>query len=459
MPKKGSKGAGRLERQQAEQDVVRKKEEILSQFLKDKLQKEERNSLVNRQKLSVVWQTLARQTRSEALHDDIITLQQDSDRRLDHLDDIIKGLERELQEAERQVACGRRLHLQNLERLRQLQGECVATVQRRWESCLETMRSRFLSERSEERRGGGGGRPGSGALLCFLLRSRIVAQCLLKEADWEDVRFALDQKHRAEKEELHQLYGESMAVLEVARQEQVRQRSPARPPLSGPQPGLASPQAAVLAQSNLEMLNDKLRQNQEAKQQQDSESKGPERKGQRVVNVKSTCKKKLKTEVGDLQLRIRSIELENVILTEKLTAVNHQVPALRQRLVQDRHAAQKQLKQLAVVSDSVSKRLKSAVAMGEKVLSALEACQKLGPEEPATEREVVLRRELLREQRDVLRQENQRLRTLLRRRLDAMAVSRHAPLAVSAAPTTVIPADPARRHTVIEAALAVRNTL
>ncbi|XP_053701007.1 dynein regulatory complex subunit 2-like isoform X2 [Synchiropus splendidus] len=436
MPRKGPRAGSRLQRQQAEQQQLRRKEELLTLFLRDKLQKEERNSLVNRQKLRAAWQTLARQARSQELRDDVITLQQDSDRQLDHLDSVIKGLERELREAERQVACGRRLHLQNLQRLRRLQEQCAAAVQRRWQSCLESLRRRFLSERWE-RRPPRGRLPTSGPALCFLLRSHIVAQCLLKEADWEDVRFALEQKHRAEKEELHQLYGESMAVLEVARQEQ----------------------AAVLAQSNFEMLNDKIRQNQEAKQQQDSESKGPERKGQRVVTVKNTCKKKLKTEVSDLQQKIGSMELENILLTERLSAVDHHLPTLRRRLLRDRQAAQKKLKELAVVSDSVSRRLKSAVAMGEKVLAALESCQKLQPEEPKADVKVLLRRELLQEQRELLRQENQHLRTVLRQRLDSMTLSHHALLVIGAAPTTAAPTEPARRHTVIEAALAVRNAL
>ncbi|KAM9777846.1 dynein regulatory complex subunit 2-like [Neosynchiropus ocellatus] len=411
------------------------REERMTLLLKDKLQTEEKHSFLNRKKLNLTWQTLVRKTRCEDLFDELITLKQESDRRLDDLEAILQGLERELQEAERQVACGRRLHLQNLERLRQLQGECVATVQRRWESCLETMRSRFLSE-----------------------RSRIVAQCLLKEADWEDVRFALDQKHRAEKEELHQLYGESMAVLEVARQEQVRRRSPARPPLSGPQPRLASPQAAVLAQSNFEILNDKLRQNQEAKQQQDSESKGPERKGQRVVNVKSTCKKKLKTAVSDLQLKLENIELDNLVLADQLTATNQHAPVLRRQLDRGRRAARKKLTELTVSSDAVAKRLKATVAAGEKVLSVVQLCEKLEreqetffasstttttwpahtvPREPRDAEEfpqlrtlrrrhavASLQQDALEQRRRVLRQENRQLKTQLGRRLDAIVLSR-----------------------------------
>ncbi|XP_053701016.1 dynein regulatory complex subunit 2-like isoform X1 [Synchiropus splendidus] len=408
------------------------KEERMTLLLKDKLQTEEKHSFLNRKRLNLTWQALVRKTRCEDLLDELITLKQESDRRLDDLEAIMQGLERELREAERQVACGRRLHLQNLQRLRRLQEQCAAAVQRRWQSCLESLRRRFLSE-----------------------RSHIVAQCLLKEADWEDVRFALEQKHRAEKEELHQLYGESMAVLEVARQEQVEAWRLALP--AAPQPGPVSLQAAVLAQSNFEMLNDKIRQNQEAKQQQDSESKGPERKGQRVVTVKNTCKKKLKTAVSDLQLKLENIELDNLVLAEQLTAVAHHTPLLRRQLAQDRKVAKKKLTELTVISDAVAKRLKAAIAAGEKVLSVVQLCEKLEreqgtfftactttttwpahalPPEPRDAEEfpqlrslrrrhavASLQQDALRQRQGALAQENRQLKTLLGRRLDAMVLS------------------------------------
>ncbi|KAM8833406.1 LOW QUALITY PROTEIN: dynein regulatory complex subunit 2-like [Synchiropus picturatus] len=413
------------------------KEERMTLLLKDKLQTEEKHSFLNRKRLNLSWQALVRKTRCEDLLDELITLKQESDRRLDDLEAILQGLERELREAERQVACGRRLHLQNLQRLRQLQEQCAATVRRRWHGCLESLRRRFLSE-----------------------RSHIVAQCLLKEADWEDVRFALEQKHRAEKEELHQLYGESMAVLEVARQEQVEEGAPPRRRLAlpaGAQPGPVSPQAAVLAQSNFEMLNDKIRQNQEAKQQQDSESKGPERKGQRAVTVKNTCKKKLKTAVSDLQLKLENFQLDNLVLAEQLTAVAHHTPLLRRQLAQDRKAARKKLTELTVISDAVAKRLKAAIAAGEKVLSVVQLCEKLEreqgtfftactttttwpahapPPEPLDAEEfpqlrslrrrhavASLQQDALRQRRGALAQENRQLKTLLGRRLDAMVLS------------------------------------
>lgn len=75
-----------------------------------------------------------------------------------------------------------------------------------------------------------------------------------------------------------------------------------------------------------------------------------------------------------------------------------------------------------------------------------------------------LQREALRTHRDDLSRENQQLRLLLRRRLDAMTVSDdtlddQALLAVRPAPLATTPPDTSRRHTVIEAAHAAKHSL
>lgn len=77
----------------------------------------------------------------------------------------------------------------------------------------------------------------------------------------------------------------------------------------------------------------------------------------------------------------------------------------------------------------------------------------------------LLRREALKRQREDLSRENRQLKLLLRQHLDAMRVSdrdldgRHALLTVRQAPATTGPPDTDRRHTVVEAAHAVKRSL
>ncbi len=77
----------------------------------------------------------------------------------------------------------------------------------------------------------------------------------------------------------------------------------------------------------------------------------------------------------------------------------------------------------------------------------------------------LLQREALKKHKDDVSRENQQLRLLLRRHLDAMTVSgdafngRHALLTVLQAPTATAPPDPRKRHTVIEGVYAVKHSL
>uniref|UniRef100_A0A8P4GGI3 Dynein regulatory complex subunit 2 n=1 Tax=Dicentrarchus labrax TaxID=13489 RepID=A0A8P4GGI3_DICLA len=162
MPKKakkggGGKGVGKTEeerllylqqRAQAEEELAQKKEEILTLFLKDKLQKEEKNTAVNLLKLNEGWRSILRQTRAAELRKDIAVLGQTFERHLDGLDSVIKNLEHDLQEAELQSARVRRIHLQHLERLWAQQDKRLTFVQQQWEDSLQLLSSTFHSERS-----------------------------------------------------------------------------------------------------------------------------------------------------------------------------------------------------------------------------------------------------------------------------------------------------------------------
>uniref|UniRef100_A0A7N8XWG5 Dynein regulatory complex subunit 2 n=1 Tax=Mastacembelus armatus TaxID=205130 RepID=A0A7N8XWG5_9TELE len=104
MPKKakkggGGKGGGKTEeerlvylqqRAQAEEEMAKKKEEILTLFLKDKLQKEQKNTALNQLKLNEGWRTILRQTRAAELRKDISVVSQTFERQLDGLCSVVK---------------------------------------------------------------------------------------------------------------------------------------------------------------------------------------------------------------------------------------------------------------------------------------------------------------------------------------------------------------------------------
>ncbi len=139
---------------------------------------------MNLLKLNEGWRSILRQTRAAELREDLTVLSQTFERHLDGLDSIIKvnrrftrfnlllilflhavrervdaqcvtsclsvlqNLERDLQDAERQSAQVRRVHLQHVERLWAQQDKRLKFVQQQWEGGLQHLISRFSSERS-----------------------------------------------------------------------------------------------------------------------------------------------------------------------------------------------------------------------------------------------------------------------------------------------------------------------
>nr|XP_005991515.1 PREDICTED: coiled-coil domain-containing protein 65 [Latimeria chalumnae] len=106
MPKKGKRGKGKgnklanmteeerlLFMQQkllAEEEMNKKKEDLLNQFLKDKLAKEERNSIINLNKINQQWRMIMRESKSKELKRDIEILSQTFERVVDRKDSVIK---------------------------------------------------------------------------------------------------------------------------------------------------------------------------------------------------------------------------------------------------------------------------------------------------------------------------------------------------------------------------------
>ncbi|KAF1375253.1 hypothetical protein PFLUV_G00237660 [Perca fluviatilis] len=475
MPKKrgGSKGGAKTEeekllllqqRAQAEEEMAKKREEILTLFLKDKLQKEQKNAAVNLLKLNEGWRSVLRQTRAAELRRDITVLSQTFERQLDGLDSVVKNLERDLQEAERQSAHVRRVHLQQLERLRAQQDQRLAFVQQHWEDGLQQLGARFGLERKQ-----------------------ISSHCRQQRADLADAKFTVEQQHKAVMNEIHRLYSEGIAAYESAHEDR----------------------KAALLLVNKGTLREKLLQNQEAEQLCSAETQQLSLllfRTQDLVKKTDADMRKVKTlqdTVISLRETLTSSQTENSSVETNLSAARNQVNTktheLRDQLGQVHAAARKQLTQLTVQSDNAAKKLQALIVKGQKVLRVAEMCHKLESEqrevlslfwseelqraEAETETEepvkdmrelrqvtrringAVLQRAALKKQREDLSRENQQLRDLLRQHLDAMTISdadaggHHALLAVCQAPTTTAPPNADRRHTVIEAAHAVKHAL
>ncbi|XDV36389.1 hypothetical protein PO909_006178, partial [Leuciscus waleckii] len=134
---------------QAEDDIAKRKEDMLTQFLKDKLQKEERNTNLNQHKLRQQWRAVLTQTKTAELRNDISVLSQSFERVLDHKDNIIKSLVADLSEREQQSEMARSSHLQNVDCLLGLHRGWLAELEFNFNTRLQELSSEYNTEREQ----------------------------------------------------------------------------------------------------------------------------------------------------------------------------------------------------------------------------------------------------------------------------------------------------------------------
>ncbi|XP_023423419.1 dynein regulatory complex subunit 2 isoform X2 [Cavia porcellus] len=157
MPKKGKNAMTSLPNEEqlllfqqkllAEEEMAKKKERLLSQFLKDKLAKEEQNSALNLNKINMQWRTVLREIKTRELHKDIEILSQTFERVMDCKDNVIKSLAKDLSEAEEQYAHALRSHLHNVDQLLALQRRRLSLLEESYTMELEALTKEFETER------------------------------------------------------------------------------------------------------------------------------------------------------------------------------------------------------------------------------------------------------------------------------------------------------------------------
>ncbi|XP_047463538.1 dynein regulatory complex subunit 2 [Mugil cephalus] len=469
MPKKGKKDGMKTEEErlvllqqkaQAEEEMAKKKEETLTLFLKDKLQKEQRNTVVNLLKLDEGWRTILRHSREAELRKDMSVLRQTSGRQLDDLDSVIQKLVRDLEEAELQAAQVQRAHLQHVESLKTQQDKQLESLEQQWERCLQDLSAMFSCERKQ--------------MLSLSQQQRVKLS---------NQKLFMDQQDRDDVLAVQTLFEDKLALHQSSLADM-----------------MADVKVVVNNQESIKQQQKTWEENLHEVQHLDMMASSIQKK----ISVYLRRNKKLQDRNLLLRDRLTSSTTRQSSMENDLTAakkqVNRQYHELRDQLTRARAAARKQLMELSVQSDDATKKLQAVIAKAEKVLRVAELCCKLERQQdrvspsssssssPSSHTEgqnrttkasdfmelqqllrrlnaAVQQREALRRHGLSLSRENQQLQVLLRRHQDALdgghAVS--VSVAVTRAPTTATagaaPPAAARRHAVIEAAHAVKHSL
>ncbi|XP_048856371.1 dynein regulatory complex subunit 2 isoform X1 [Brienomyrus brachyistius] len=467
----------------AEEDMEKRKEDMLTQFLKDKLQKEERNSTVNRLKLTQQWRTVLRKARVEELHRDVAVLSQTFERILDHKDSIIKSLVSDLMEAEQQSSLAVSSHLQFVDRLLDLHKARLESLQQTWANELEELSKEFNAER-------------------VLLTSQHQAESTYLQ----DVNFAMDDHYR-------NVYREVQDDFYSTRDDVRNQNAEEMQMIQDQQKGTVQKRMEELEQEHHRYL--KATENQQvacnALQASDQQSAQEIEEQMRKLRM-------IQTKIAKLRAQLNSRQGESTLMAQDLRAAKTDVLLQTQQLMTElgctRATERRRLTDLTVRSNAAAKTLRGVIEKGEKLLRLSEMCRKLETEQEkvlpfyscslsAEEKSLgacgtveVLTEELakppvaqamqdhsalehfwqrynkaqlerlcLERERAELSQENQRLRLLLRQYLDSISVNdelhlQQRPLLVVRQPALAIVGDSrGKRHTVVEAAHAMKHTL
>ncbi|KAG9352968.1 hypothetical protein JZ751_017544 [Albula glossodonta] len=133
----------------AEEEAAMKKQAMLTSFLKDKLQKEEQNSITNLHKLTDKWRIVFRHTCVDELRRDIAVLSHTFERVVGHKDSIIKFLVSDLQESKQQSARALCSYVQCVDQLLDRHRDRASTLEQQWDNMLEDIRSEFEKERNQ----------------------------------------------------------------------------------------------------------------------------------------------------------------------------------------------------------------------------------------------------------------------------------------------------------------------
>ncbi|XP_063674868.1 dynein regulatory complex subunit 2-like isoform X2 [Bolinopsis microptera] len=467
----------------AEEENRKKKEELLTQFLKDKLAKEEKANEFNKLKLQNQWRAIMREAKATELCKDIEILSQTFERIVDRKDAIIKSLSQDLAEAEEQYQLALRSHLQNIDQLVDNQGSRIASLHREYSEELEQLKHEYSTE-----------------------REKMIKSHQFECNDLQDIMFAMEQEFNELKTEaLHDFQSQKDEI----KNKNLEEKHALRMQLEGAVEELWRQFQEALKQYN---------STTEDRKKHFEELKAKDMKSAQEIELQMRKLQKIHDSINQQKAKMacnaRDCEERNKMLKDEKESILVHFSQLKGQMNKFRENQRSKLTALTVLSSKTIKELKDKHQKGECILKLAEMCRKLETEEEKvlpfyastlTEQEekeieamvqqependlanvmhefedlssfwkrynkVSLDKMSLDQARVQLTQENQQLRTLLKQYLDGISVSdeilsHNNPLFIVNNRSNLpmrIHVDPRQRHqvkTVVEAAHIVHNTI
>lgn len=334
----------------AEEEMRKKKEDMLNQFLKDKLVKEEKNTRFNQYKITHQWRNIMRAAKSKELKRDIEILSQTFERVVDRKDSVIKSLAKDLTEAEEQYSMALRSHLQNMDRLIDLQRNRLSIVQMEYKEELDVFKKEFDSE-----------------------RSTIIEQHKQEMNDLQDILFAMEENANEREAEARQ---EFQSLRDEIKNKNLEEKHALRIQLEGQVEDLWKQFQLALKNYN-ETTEERKAAFETLKSKDEKSAKEIEmqmRKLQRISDTIAQLKAKMSQNSKESEERNRDLREQREVISEHFHELKNQMNRFREN-------ERGRLTRLTLQASAGIKELQRKVDVGERILKLSEQCRKLETEE------------------------------------------------------------------------------
>ncbi|XP_056122009.1 dynein regulatory complex subunit 2-like [Rhinichthys klamathensis goyatoka] len=389
--KGGGKRAGMTEEErllnmqqkaQAEEDIAKRREDMLTHFLKDKLQKEEKKTSRNVAKLRQQWRAISTQAETAELRDDISVLSQSFEKVLDCKDKIIKSLVDDLSERAQRSELARSSHLQNVDCLLKLHKSRLAELASNFNTSVGELSSEYNTEREQ-----------------------IISQHQQESVDLENEMFHMEKHYADLDDEARRDYEVNVHQI---KQQNFEDKQLVKTEKKGEVDKLwRDQQSQSLAHSHISS-RDKMVTSLDLKNKQSENEIDAHKKEIQKLQEAITAQR--------CQLSSSQSEGTNQQLRSDRDKLAQEVQHRRVQLAADRTTRRKQLTKLTIQSNNAAKKLQETNALGERLMRRSELCRKM-----ETEHEKVLpfyksslsEEELSQEKANAMKSTNEKLPQLI----------------------------------------------
>ncbi|XP_078057430.1 dynein regulatory complex subunit 2 [Mustelus asterias] len=359
MPKKGKKMAKMTEEEQLlymqqkmleEEEMQKKKEDMLNQFLKDKLSKEEHNTRLNTLKLNEKWRTVMREAKAAELRKDLEIVSQTFERIVDRKDGVIRALTKDLEEADEQYATALRNRIQNVDKLLDLQRSRLLLIKNEFEAELASLKEKFDAERQQ-----------------------IIVQHEQEMSNLEDMMYAMDQIFSEVANEARQ---EFKSTRDDLKNKSLEEKHSLRVNLEGLVEDLWL-QFHHALKNYIDSTEDRKIAFETLKARDEKSAKEIEMQMKKLQQMQDT--------IAPLKVKMtahaRKCEAQNKKLQDEKEAIKQHFLMQKSQMNYLRAHEHERLIKLTVESNAAIKTLKNVCEKGEHVLRMAEMCRKLETEE------------------------------------------------------------------------------